>query len=198
MELILKELPLPVRLRFPKPTNDEELFRFCARNGDLRIEREPGGEILVMSPASSKTSQMKMRIGRLLDEWAEADGRGVAFDSSGGFTLPDGSMRNPDAAWVLRIRWDALTQVQQSSFAPVSPDFVIELRSPTDGIADVREKMRMWVSNGTEVPWLIDPERRAVEIYRPRDPFEQLHDPGSVQGTDPVAGFELVMARVWQ
>jgi len=177
---------------------EQEFLRFCAVNDFVRIEREPNGEILVMSPANGKTSNINSRVCRLLDEWAEDDGRGIAFDSSGRFTLLDGSMRSPDAAWVLRRRWDALTEVQQSGFAPVCPDFVIELRSPSDKPGDVQAKMKMWISNGTEVAWLIDPERRTVELYRPADSVVQMYDPGSVQGTGPVAGFELVMARVWQ
>jgi Uma2 family endonuclease len=106
-------------------------------------------------------------------------------------------MRNPDAAWVERSRWDALTDSQQSSFAPICPDFVIELRSPSDGLALVEAKMEMWIANGAEVAWLIDPERKVAEIYRPGDALEVLHEPSSVRGTGPVAGFELVMARVW-
>ena len=177
--------------------SDDELLRFCAINDATNVEREPNGDILVMSPANSRTSKMNMRIGRLLDEWAESDGRGVAFDSSGGFTLPDGSMRNPDAAWILRKRWDLLTPAQQSSFAPVCPDFVVELRSPSDKLVEIQSKMQMWIANGADVAWLIDPERKAVAIYRPGDSPEVLHDPSSVQGSGSVAGFELVMARVW-
>jgi len=178
--------------------NEEEFLRFCAVNDFARIEREPNGEILVMSPANSKTSKINSRICRLLDEWAEEDGRGVAFDSSGGFALPDGSMRSPDAAWVLRRRWDALTEAQQSSFAPLCPDFVIELRSPSDKLGDVQAKMQMWIANGAEVAWMIDSQRKAIEIYRPGDSVEQLYDPSSVQGNGPVAGFELVMERIWR
>ena len=97
-------------------------MRFCAANDALRVERDANGEILVMTPAGSKTSKMNMRIGRLLDEWAEADGRGVAFDSNGGFTLPDGSMRAADAAWVALPRWKALSDADQSRYAPLCPD----------------------------------------------------------------------------
>ena len=140
---------------------------------------------------------MNMRIGRLLDEWSESDGRGVAFDSSGGFTLRDRSMRSPDASWASRRRWDALTEAQQASFAPVCPDFVIELRSPSERLADLQAKMQMWISNGTEVAWLIDPDRKIGEIHRPGDSIAQYFDPSTVQGNGPVAGFELVMARVW-
>jgi Uma2 family endonuclease len=197
MSLELTAAQLPFRFRPEQPMSDEELLSFCAVNDFMRVEREANGEILVMTPANSKTSKMNIRIARLLDEWAEADGRGFAFDSSGGFTLPDTSMRNPDAAWIERSRWEGLTNSQQSSFAPVCPDFVIELRSPADRLALVEAKMEMWIANGAEVAWLIDPERKVVAIYRPGDSPEVLHDPTSVQGTGPVAGFELVMARVW-
>ena len=197
MKLAIPEKKLPLRFMPESPLSDDELLRFCAANDATQIEREPNGEILVMSPANSKTSSMNMRIGRFLDEWTEFDRRGIAFDSSGGFTLPDGSMRSPDASWILRRRWDALTEAQQSSFSPICPDFVIELRSPSDKLTDVKAKMEMWVSNGAEVAWLIDPNQRTIEIYRPGDSVEQLYDPSSVQGNGPVAGFELVMARVW-
>src|SRR5665213_2738470 len=165
MNLDLNEIELPVRLITDRPMTDEELLRFCAVNDPLRLEREPNGEILVMTPANSKTSKMNLRIGRLLDEWTELDGRGVAFDSSGGFTLPDGSMRNPDAAWIERARWEALSDAQQSSFAPVCPDFVIELRFPTDKLPAAKAKMEQWIANGAEVAWLVDPIEKAITIY---------------------------------
>ncbi len=197
MSYEIVEAQLPVRLKFERPMSDADLLRFCEANEDLRVERDANGEILVMSPASSNTSKMNMRISRYLDEWAEVDDHGIGFDSSGGFTLPDNSMRSPDAAWILRKRWDCLTKEQQSSFAPVCPNFVIELRSPSDKLPEVQSKMQQWISNGTELAWLIDPERRVVEIYRPGNSVEQLDDPSSVQGSSPVAGFELVMARIW-
>ena len=197
MSFALSEIELPVRLSFERPMTDDELMRFCAVNDVLRVEREPNGEILVMTPANSKTSKMNMRISRLLDQWAEEDGRGVAFDSSGGFILPDGSMRNPDAAWIERSRWEGLTDAQQSSFAPVCPDFVIELCSPSDKLPAAQAKMEQWIANGAEIGWLIDPIDKAVTIYRPGAEPEHHANPTSVQGTGPIAGFELVMARVW-
>src|SRR6267378_8493432 len=109
MNFALAEMPLPLRFRPETPMSDEQLMRFCAANDFLRVERDANGEILVMTPAGSKTSRMNSRITRYLDEWAEADGRGVAFDSNGGFTLPDGSMRAPDGAWVELKRWQALS-----------------------------------------------------------------------------------------
>jgi Uma2 family endonuclease len=173
-------------------------MRFSAANEVLRVERDANGEILVMTPAGSRTSRMNMRIGRLLDEWAEADGRGVAFDSNGGFTLPDGSMRAADAAWVALPRWKALSDADQSRYAPLCPDFVIELRSPSDSLTELREKMQQWIANGAQLAWLIDPIERAVSIYRPGEEPEVLRHPTSVQGNGVMAGFELVMARIWE
>jgi Uma2 family endonuclease len=107
-------------------------------------------------------------------------------------------MRAPDAAWISFERLKPLSDQERAGFAPVCPEFVIELRSPSDRLKVLQAKMEMWIANGAEVAWLIDPERRVVEIYRPGESPEVLHEPSSVQGTGPVAGFELVMARVWQ
>lgn len=177
--------------------SDEELMRFSAANDALRVERDANGEILVMTPAGSKTSRMNSRITRLLDEWAEQDGRGISFDSNGGFTLPDGSMRAADAAWVALPRWKALSDADQSRYAPLCPDFVIELRSPNDGLAELQQKMEHWIRNGAQLGWLIDPEEKTVYVYRPGESAEVHHQPSSVQGSGVVAGFELVMGRVW-
>jgi len=172
-------------------------MRFCAANDAVRVERDANGEILVMTPAGSGTSRMNSRLTRFLDEWAEEDGRGVAFDSNGGFTLPDGSMRAADAAWVLSTRWDALSAKDKARFAPLCPDFVIELRSPSDDLAELQTKMEHWIANGAQLGWLIDPEEKTVHVYRPGDSPEVLHHPSSVQGSGVVAGFELVMGRIW-
>lgn len=198
MNFALAEMPLPLRFRPETPMSDEELMRFSAANEALRVERDANGEILVMTPAGSRTSKMNMRIGRLLDEWAEADGRGVAFDSNGGFTLPDGSMRAADAAWVALPRWKALSDADQSRYAPLCPDFVIELRSPSDSLPELKEKMELWIANGAQLAWLIDPIEQDVSIYRPGEVPEVHHHPSSVQGNGVMAGFELVMARIWE
>jgi Uma2 family endonuclease len=189
------QIDLPVRLIPERPMTDEELMRFCAANETLRVEREPNGEILVMTPAGWNTSKMNQRIGRILDEWAEQDGRGYVTDSNGGYTLPDGSMRAPDAAWVARRRIDTLTAEQRASFVPVCPDFILEIRSPSDSLREL--KMEQWIANGAEVAWLVDPIERAVTVYRPGAEPELHANPSSVQGTGPIAGFELVLARVW-
>ncbi len=197
MNFALAEMPLPLRFRPQTPMSDEELMRFSAANDALRVERDANGEILVMTPAGSRTSRMNSRLTRLLDEWAEADGRGVSFDSNGGFTLPDGSMRAADAAWVALPRWKALSDADQSRYAPLCPDFVIELRSPSDSLPELKEKMELWIANGAQLAWLIDPIEQEVSIYRPGEAAEVHHHPSSVQGNGVMAGFELVMARIW-
>ena len=177
--------------------SDEELMRFCAENDFLRVERDANGEILVMTPAGSRTSRMNSRITRLLDEWAEQDGRGIAFDSNGGFSLPDGSMRAADAAWVALPRWKALSDADQSRYAPLCPDFVIELRSTSDSLPALKAKMELWVANGAQLAWLVDPMDKSVSVYRPDQSLEVHHHPSSVHGSGVMAGFELVMARIW-
>jgi Uma2 family endonuclease len=196
MEFALSSLPLPVRLRPETPMSDDDFMRFSAENHSLRMEREPNGEILVMTPTNNKTGKMNLRIGRLLDVWTEEDGRGVAFDSSTGFKLPNGAVRSPDGAWIASQRWDRLTEEEQEGFG-MAPDFIIELRSPTDSLPAARAKMEEWMANGVTLGWLIDPKRKVVEVYRPGEEPEIHENPTSVQGDGPVRGFELVMGRVW-
>jgi Uma2 family endonuclease len=198
MNLAFTESQLPVRIRFEQPLSDDALMRFSSQNGPLRFERDSNGELLVMTPVHSDSGLFETRVLFELALWARADGRGETFSSNAGFTLPDGSMRAPDASWITLRRWNALTREQQQSYAPICPEFVIELRSNSDRLIDLEAKMKMWIANGTQLAWLIDPERRAVAIYRPGESPELLHDPTSVQGTGPVAGFELVLSRIWQ
>jgi Uma2 family endonuclease len=187
----------PFRFRPETPMSDEDLMRFCAANDIARVEREVNGEILVMSPAGNRTGRRNAAIISALDTWAQNDGHGYVFDSSTGFTLADGSMRSPDAAWVETTRWNALSKADQNRFSPICPDFLIELRSKTDDLAALEAKMARWISNGAKLAWLIDPERQAVAIYRADGHPEVRHHPTSVQGTGPIAGFELTMARIW-
>lgn len=177
--------------------SDLELMRFCDANSGLRVEREPNGDLLIMTPAGFRTSTMNDRISYFLHAWAQADGRGVTTGSDGGYALPDGSMRAPDAAWVSLERVAALSDEQQEGFAPICPDFVIELRSPRDRLAALPSKMEQWIANGAKAAWLIDPKRRTVSIYRPEQEPEELTHSSCVQGDGPVRGFELVMSRVW-
>jgi Uma2 family endonuclease len=141
MNLALVGVPLPLRFKSEKPMSDDELLRFCAANEVLRVERDANGEILVMTPAGSRTGRKNTAIISALDAWAVQDDRGYAFDSNTGFTLPDGSMRSPDAAWVEASRWDAMSEPDKDSFSPLCPDFIIELRSQSDSLSALETKM---------------------------------------------------------
>ena len=197
MKLALGELELPFRLRPAAALDDEQLERFCSDNNPLRIEREPNGELIIMSPTGSEGGGLDSELGLELGFWARADGRGRYFGPSSGFTLPDTSVRAPDAAWMSWDRWNSLSPESRKGFARVCPEFVIEVRSETDRLKPLQEKMQSWISNGAELAWLLDPERRTVEIYRPGQAPDVLFDPSSVQGEGPVRGFELIMQRIW-
>jgi Uma2 family endonuclease len=198
MNLAFTESQLPVRIRFEQPLSDDALARFSCENDPLRIERDSNGELIVMTPLHSDSGALEGEILFELGRWARTDGRGKVFSSNAGFTLPDGSVRSPDASWISLARWNALTRAQQQSYAPICPEFVIELRSNSDRLINLEAKMEMWIANGAELAWLIDPERKSVAIYRPGESPEVLNEPTSVQGTGPVAGFELVTSRIWQ
>jgi Uma2 family endonuclease len=197
MSFALTEIDLPIRLMPETPMSDEEFMRFCAANEPMRFEREPNGEILVMTPAGNRTGRKNAYIVQALGNWSDFDGRGYHFDSSTGFTLPDGSVRSPDAAWVQASRWNALSEEEKDRFSPLCPDFVIELRSPTDKLPGLQSKMAKWIANGVQTAWLIDPKEKSVTIYRPGEEPELHTHPTSVQGDGPIAGFELVMDRIW-
>jgi Uma2 family endonuclease len=165
--LLLRSILFPIILRPSRRLDDDELLEFCAANDPLRIERNPAGELIVMTPAGGKTSNREGYLSRKLDLWAESEGRGIAFNSNGGFSLPDGSVRAPDAAWLSGEKWRSLTPEEQGKFVPFCPEFVVELRSPSDNIAEVEQKMTDWIANGTYLAWLIDPLRKVAMIDRP-------------------------------
>ncbi len=196
MEFVLKDLPLPASLITDVPMSDDELLEFCAKNDLLRVERTRSGEIKLMSPTGSGTGAANAELNRQLGNWAYDNG-GVAFDSNTGFSLPDGSMMSPDAAWISDPRWSALSARDRSRFAPLCPEFVIELRSPSDSLPQLEQKMPLWIENGVQLAWLIDPEAENVKVYRPGAAVEVHEHPTSVQGTGLIATFKLLTARIW-
>jgi len=186
-------------LKAPRDLIDEEQFlRLCSANGDLRLERAATGEIIIMSPAGGESSRKNIKISAHLEIWSEKDGTGVAFDSSMGFTLPNGAVLGPDASWIRRERWDALSRKDKERFSPICPDFVIELRSATDRISVVRAKMREYIENGARLGWLIDPRTKQVEVYKPNEPVKTLKEPANVSGEDVLPGFTLDLAPIWE
>ena len=198
MNLTLNQFELPIRISQDRPVTDEELMRLSAENEPMRFERNANGEVIVMSPTGTEGSGFESDVFFELSVWARIDGRGKAFVPTAGFKLPDTSVRAADAAWVSHRRLNSVSPEQRKGFWPVCPEFVIEVRSDSDKLRDLRGKMDEWIANGAEVAWLIDPEEKAVTIYRPGDQPEHLAHPTSVQGTGPIAGFELVMGRNWE
>jgi len=189
--------PLVLRLAPAIDMSDQQFFELCHLNRDLRIERTCQGDLVIMPPTGSETGRVNFRLTQLFGNWMDADGTGVGFDSSTGFTLPNGAKRSPDVAWVKRARWEALTRQQQQEFAPLCPDFVLELRSPSDALAYVQAKMREYLDNGAQLGWLIDLIEKKVYIYRPQAPVECLDNPQTVSGDPMLPRFVLDVRKVW-
>jgi Uma2 family endonuclease len=189
--------PLLIDLSWIMSMTQEQFYEFCLANRDLHIERTASGEVIVMPPAFSDTGNRNFNLAVQLGGWAELDRSGLGFDSSSGFTLPNGATRSPDAAWIKLERWNALTEKEQASFAPICPDFVIELRSASDTISSLQKKMEEYIDNGTVLGWLIDRQNRQVYIYRTNQEAEILNDPQIVNGDPELSGFGLVMAKIW-
>jgi Uma2 family endonuclease len=182
---------LPSTLKLKIDLTDEQFFQMCQKNRDYRFERTALGELLIMPPTGSDTGRRNVKITTQLDIWNSESNLGEVFDSSTGFTLPNGAERSPDASWVKIERWNALTPEQQQKFAPICPDFVIELRSRTDSLKDLQEKMQEYIENGAQLGWLIDRKNKRVEIYRPGKAVEILDNPASLSGENVLPGFVL-------
>ncbi|MCM0590542.1 MAG: Uma2 family endonuclease [Gloeotrichia echinulata DEX184] len=172
---------------------DEQFFQICQNNRDLRLERTAEGELVIMPPTGWETGNRNSRLTQRLGNWADADGTGLAFDSSTGFKLPNGADRSPDASWVSRERLVALNP-DPTKFLPMAPDFAVELRSATDNLPKLQQKMQEYINNGVRLAWLIDPHNQRVEIYRPGQEVEILQSPTSLSGEDVLPGFVLDLA----
>ncbi|MGD1904275.1 MAG: Uma2 family endonuclease [Geitlerinemataceae cyanobacterium] len=189
--------PLLVALPALETMSTAEFIEFCHANRELRIERTATGEVIVNPPAFSDTGNRNFNISAYLWVWAERDGTGLGFDSSAGFTLPNGAVRSPDASWISQSRWDKLSDADKSSFAPICPDFVIELRSQSDTVKGLQAKMVEYLENGARLGWLIDRKSRTVHVYRPNFPPQILDNPEAVSADPELPGFELPMAKIW-
>ncbi len=178
--------------------SDAEFFEFCQLNPELRIELTSDGDLIIMPPTGGTTGKRNLTLAIMFGRWLEQDGTGVGFDSSTGFTLPNGAKRSPDLAWVKRTRWETLTPDEQAAFPPLCPDFVVELRSRTDSIKTLHAKMREYIANGTQLGWLIDAEEKRVYIYRPDADVVSLDDPQTLAGDPVLPGFVLEVSRLWR
>ena len=176
--------------------DDDQLFDFCQLNRDLRIERDAEGALILMAPVGAASSARNMEVCRQLANLAQHDGTGIAFDSSVGYILPNGAMRSPDASWVRKDRWDALRADEREKFLPLCPDFVVELRSPSDRLASLQRRLRELIRNGAQLGWLIDPRRRSVHVYRPGQSVRTLLAPGEITADPPLNGFVLDLRSI--
>jgi Uma2 family endonuclease len=177
--------------------SDEQFFQLCQDNRDLRLERNPKGDLIIMPPTGGKTGNSNAGITAQLWLWNNLNKLGVVFDSSTGFKLPNGADRSPDAAWIPLEKWQALTPQQKERFLPLSPDFVIELMSASDNIETARKKMQEYLDNGTRLGWLINRKTREVEIYRQGQAVEILTNPESLSGENILPEFSLNLTLIW-
>lgn len=178
--------------------SDDQLFELCQINQELWIERTAERDLVIMAPEGWESGNRSMTLGTLLTQWAWQDGTGVTSGSSAGFILPNGAMRAPDAAWVLRSRLASLTTEQKQKFLPLCPDFVVEIRSPSDRLSTVQAKMQEYLDNGARLGWLIDSANRVMYVYRPNQPVEPLENPTTISGEPVLPGFVLDLQRIWE
>lgn len=175
---------------------DEQFYRLCQMNRDWQFERTAKGEIIIMSPVGGVSGNLEAYLITNLGLWNRQTQLGIVFSSSTIFRLPNNGDRSPDAAWVSLERWSALTEEQQEKFPPICPDFVIELRSRTDALRPLQEKMQEYINSGLRLGWLINPQDEQVEIYRANCEVEIVHFPVSLSGEDVLPGFVLNLPMV--
>jgi Uma2 family endonuclease len=200
--LQIKNAPMLITVNASSPTtlqkmSQEQFYEFCRLNPELRIERTAQGEVIVMPPTFADTGNRNFKIAVQLGIWSEQDGTGDGFDSSAGFTLPNGATRSPDAAWMKLDRWNALTDEQKASFASICPDFVVELRSASDSLKSLKEKMQEYIENGVALGLLIDRKNLTVYCYRADGSVTVLNNPATVDCNPELPGFVLQMAKIW-
>ncbi|MDY6783327.1 MAG: Uma2 family endonuclease [Cyanobacteriota bacterium] len=189
-------LLLPPRLKLK--ISREDFIKLALANRNLRLERTAEGELIVNPPTGWQTGERNADMTYQLVKWVkELDGGGIAFDSSTGFTLPNGAERSPDASWVSKERWNELSPDQKVTFANICPDFVIELRSASDTLKTLQAKMQEYLENGAKLGWLIDPKNRRVEIYRQGQDVEVLDNPKTLSGENVLPGFVLNLEGIW-
>ena len=175
----------------------QQFYTLCATNPNTKLELNVNGELIVMSPTGGETSAWNSELNADLVIWNRQTGLGKTFDSSGGFSLPNGAQRSPDVAWIPLEKWNALTLEEKRGFLPLCPDFVIELLSPSDSWKQGTEKMAEYMSNGCRLGWLIEPRNKRVAIYREKEAVEILEAPNLISGEDVLKGFNLNLAKIW-
>lgn len=177
--------------------DDTQFETLCAANPEIKLERTPTGELVIMSPTGGETGRNNAELAADFVIWNRQTKLGFVFDSSTCFKLPGGGDRSPDVAWVEKSRWEALSPEQQRQFPPLCPDFVLELVSPSDSLPMVRAKMQEYLNSGLRLGWLLNPRDRQAEVYRPQQPPEVLLAPDLLSGEPVLPGFTLNLAWLW-
>lgn len=196
--MVLPADRLPVRLMWNPPMTDDEYFEFCAANRDVRFERTAKGEIIIVPPAGFQSDNQNAKVVAQLAVWAEKDGRGEISGPSAEFFLPSSAALSPDAAWTSKTRLARFSKSEQRKFLHLSPDFIIEVMSPSDSLRAAKEKMSEWIAGGVKLAWLIHGDQKTVYIYRARRKEPQkLTGISRIAGEGPVAGFELDLTKIW-
>jgi len=189
-------MPLTLNLHPILDLTQAQFAQLCHHNRDLRLERTAQGALIVMPPTGGDTGRRNFTLATQLGIWNQRTKLGQAFDSSTGFILPNGATRSPDAAWVRQDRWSALTPEQRRAFVPLCPDFAVELQSPSDRRQEVQAKLREYLDNGLKLGWLIDPEAKEVEVYRPDQATQTLSNPEGLSGEPVLSGFILDLSDI--
>ncbi len=197
MGLSFEGLKLPVKIVPAVALSDDEFIAFSRANKPYRFEKDTSGEIIVMTPAGNRSDEREADLVTDLKIWARADGRGRVNGPNAGWNLADGSTRSPDASWTSNEQLDRFTPKERETFLPICPEFVAEVPSQSDSVVATQEKMELWMANGAQLGWLIDPYSATVYIYHPGQQPETLHKPEVLEGEGPIAGFRLHMERFW-
>lgn len=189
--------PIIIRLAPVIELTEEQFVQFCAINREIRIERTASGELELMSPTYSDTGARNAEVTAQLGQWSRQDGTGITFDSSAGFRLPNGAMRSPDSSWIPKSLLAELSDEERRGFFAICPYFVVELRSDSDSLAALLDKMAEYMDNGTRLGWLLDPRDRRAYVFRPDAAVEILEDPDTLPADPELPGFSLEMRNIW-
>lgn len=190
--MISLNIPPGINIR----VTEKEFERFAIANRDLRLERKDNGELIVMPPTGGETGKRNSEIIIELGIWNKQLKKGIIFDSSTGFKLSNGAIRSPDVSWISNQKWNSLTSEQKKKFLPITPEFLVELRSPSDSLKTLQDKMLEYVNSGLLLGWLIDPINKKVEIYRQNRDKKILDNPKNLSGESILPGFILDLSKI--
>ena len=183
---------------FTDKISDRDLEQLCADNPETKFETNADGKLIIMSPTGSESGRKNSKLLVRVGVWNDREKLGEVFDSSTGFKLSNGAIRSPDVSWIENARWNSLTPAQQRKFAPIDPDFAIELMSPTDDLTELQQKMREYIDCGVRLGWLINPDDKQVEIYRIGQEKQVLNNPKTIEGEDVLPKLIVDLADIFK